>query len=297
MKAPIQIFAVLAFLAITTKSTAQDVIDLWEGQEVPYFKDNELKEYEKESWGVMCTFDVTHPTLTVYRAEGENSGKAVIVLPGGGYSLVAVNHEGHEVAKALARQGITAGVLKYRLPDPRSSDQPHLVPLTDTRRALRLLRSRAEDYEFDKSSLGVVGFSAGSHLATVAGLWKSEDHDENPDFSALIYGVTNLSKANLSWLEKDLYHRKLTQEEIANNKLLNLVREETPPSFLVHACDDKICNVEESTLYAQKLLEHNIPVAMHLFTRGGHGFGLGRKKDGTDQWLGLFVTWLKALGD
>lgn len=94
MKTVIQISALLTFLAVTTNSKAQDVIDLWEGRDIPLIKENELTEYEKESWGVMCAFDVTDPTLTVYRAEGVNSRNAVLILPGGGYSLVAIHHEG-----------------------------------------------------------------------------------------------------------------------------------------------------------------------------------------------------------
>ena len=292
MKATIQLFLVFIFLSIINESKAQDVYKLWEGQKKPYYKENNLKEYEKESWGVMCVFNVTEPTLTVYEANGTNTGKAVIIIPGGGYTLEAIYHEGHELAKVLAAQGITAAVLKYRLPNPESSDQPNLVPLTDTRKALKILREKADKYGIQKEKVGVMGFSAGSHLATVTSLWVSEDKEENPDFSALIYGVTNLSEANLKWLEESLYYRKLTEEEIAHNKLLDLVSKDSPPAFLVHAYDDDVCNVEESALYAQKLFEHNVPVEMHLFPKGGHGFGMGRKEDGTHQWIQLFVNWL-----
>lgn len=139
-----------------------------------------------------------------------------------------------------------------------------------------------------------MGFSAGSHLSTVASLWESKTESENPNFSGLIYGVTNLSQINLEWLEKDLYYRKLTESEIGQNTLLNLVTPETPPAFLVHAYDDDVCLIEESTLYADKLREFNIPVEMHLFPTGGHGFGLGRPEDGTDQWLSLFINWIKV---
>ena len=273
-----------------------DVYKLWEGQEKPYYKENSLKEYEKiSSFNVMCAYDITEPTLTVYKAGKNNCGKAVILLPGGGYSLVAIYHEGHDLAKMLAKQGITTAVLKYRLPNPKSSDKPHLVPLTDTRRALKLLRSHADKYKFDKDKLGVMGFSAGSHLATAASLWKSKDKEENPDFSGLIYGVTRLTDGNLKWFENSLYYRKLTKAELAQNKLLDLVNKDTPPAFLAHAYNDKVCDVKESTLYAEKLFEHKVPVEMHLFTKGGHGFGTGRKVDGTDQWVALFVNWLKNI--
>ncbi len=276
------------------QSHAQEVYKLWEGVDIPFYKENNLKEYEKEAFQTTCVFDITEPTLTIYEAKGNNSRKAVVVIPGGGYSLVAMYHEGYYIAEALSEQGITAAVLKYRLPNPKSSDQPHLVLLSDARRALKLLRENALKYGIDKDKVGVMGFSAGSHLSTVASLWKSEDQDENPNFSGLIYGVTNLSTDNQKWLEESLYFRKMTKEEIARNTLLNLVSKDTPPAFLVHAYDDNICNVEESTLYAQKLSKNNVLVEIHLFPKGGHGFGQGRKKDGTDQWLPLFANWIKT---
>ncbi|MGI9430262.1 MAG: alpha/beta hydrolase, partial [Bythopirellula sp.] len=284
----------LLLYSLSSHALAQDVYQLWEGLDKPYYKDNELKEYEKvSSFNVVCAYDITEPTLTVYRAEGANSGKAVILIPGGGYSLIAIYHEGHDLAKLLAKQGITAAVLKYRLPRTESSDQPELVPLSDTRRALKLLRTHATHYGFNREQLGVVGFSAGSHLATVVSLWRSDDEAENPNFSGLIYGVTNLSADNRKWLEKSLYHRKLTDNEVEQNTLLNLVSSETPPAFLVHAYDDDICKIEESLLYAQKCVEHAVPVEVHLFSKGGHGFGIGRKEDGTAQWVQLLVEWLR----
>ena len=294
MKTTIQIFLLFLVLLIIRDTIAQDVFKLWEGQKKPYYKENNLKEYEQEAWGVMCVYNVTEPTLTIYRAEGNNTGKAIIIIPGGGYSLVAVYHEGHDLAKILAKEGITAAVLKYRLPNPESSNQPHLVPLTDARRALKLLRDKAEQYGVNKDKVGVLGFSAGSHLSTVTSLWKSENKEENPNFSVLIYGVTNLSETNLKWLEESLYFRKMINEEKAQNRLLDLVSKDTPPAFLVHAYDDDLCKVEESTRYAQKLFEHNVSVEMHLFPKGGHGFGIGREDDGTDQWVQLCVRWLKS---
>lgn len=276
------------------KTSTREIYELWKGQTKLFNKENDVQEFEEEFWGAPCAGNVTEPTLTVYRPKGENTGVGVVILPGGGYNVEAVYAEGYNIAEVLVEQGITAAVLKYRLPNPKTSNQPHLVPLTDTRRALQLLRQLPEQYGLDRNKIGVLGFSAGSHLATVASLWKSNAKEENPDFSGLIYGTINLSYENLKWLEESLYYRKLTEEEIAHNTLLNLVTSETPPAFLIHAYDDDICKVEESTLYAQKLFENHVPVEMHLFPKGGHGFGLGRKEDGTDQWVGLFVNWVKS---
>jgi acetyl esterase/lipase len=294
MKIIRQFCLLFLFISFGTLAEAQDVYNLWEGKKKPYHKENHLKESKEELWGTWALLHVTEPTLTVYEAKGENTGKAVIIIPGGGYEAVAMYHEGYDVAEALSAQGITAAVLKYRLPNPESSDQPHLVPLTDARRATKLLRAMAGKYGFDDDKVGLLGFSAGSHLATVASLWESDVKEENPDYTALIYGVTNLSEINLLWLEESLYFRKLTNEEIDQNKLLDLVSENSVPAFLVHAYDDDVCLIEETTLYAQRLHEHGVAVEVHLFPKGGHGFGVGREEDGTDQWTSLFVNWLKS---
>ena len=279
-------------MVLCSNSYGQDEVKLWEDETKPFYKENDLKEYEKEAWNTQCVFNITEPTLAIYQAEGENTGKAVVIIPGGGYQLVALYHEGHDLAKALASEGITAAVLKYRLPNQKSSDQPHNVALADGRKALKIMHEKASVYGIDSDQIGVVGFSAGSHLATILSLWISDNTYENPDFSGLIYGVT-LADGDLSWLEKSVYFRKLTPKEIEQNTLLNLVTSETPPAFLVHALDDTICKVEETTAYAEKLKEHEVLVETHIFSKGGHGFGLGKASDGTDQWVSLFTNWLK----
>ena len=116
---------------------------------------------------------------------------------------------------------------------------------------------------------------------------------EKPNFSVLIYGVTILSELNQKWLEESLYHRKLLDEELEMNNILSRVSKNTPPAFLVHSIDDDVCNVNESIYYANKLIENNVFVELHLFSKGGHGFGVGRVEDGTDQWIPLLVNWLK----
>ena len=289
----IRIYLFLIMLANGINLNSQDVYELWPVDQIPYLKENDLVESELELWGTTCLKDITIPTLTVFKPEGKISSKAVLIVPGGGYEVVAMHHEGYDVAKRLASQGITSGVLKYRLPNPVSSDQPELVPLSDARRALVLFRQMSEKYGFSNSEVGVMGFSAGGHLVTVASLVKSPHPEENPDFTASIYGVTILSEANLKWLEESLYFRPLSEEEKTRNTLLELVDEHAPATFLVHAYDDEVCQVEESTRYAEQLRTHQVPVEMHLFQKGGHGFGLGHQENGTDQWIDLFINWVK----
>jgi acetyl esterase/lipase len=281
---------------LSSEVVAQEEIELWAGQEIPFAKENDLREFELVCWGGnMCADDITVPTLSFYPAKENPSGKAVLVIPGGGYNVVAVSYEGHDTAKALAERGISAGVLKYRLPDNRHSTNPQMTPLTDARRALAMMRDRADELGIQDSHVGVLGYSAGAHLATLTGLWRSDDSNQNASFSILIYGVTRLTKSNQDWLEKSAYHRPLTEREIAKNTLLDLVNEETPPAFLVHAMDDDVCHYTESTYYAERLTEHGVEMEMHLFPAGGHGFGLGLAEDGTDQWMDLAANWVRRL--
>lgn len=116
------------------------------------------------------------------------------------------------------------------------------------------------------------------------------------EFFRMVHGVTVFSEENIKWLEENLNHRKMTPEELDQNYLFDLVTSETPPVFLVHAYDDDVCKMDESAHYAQPLFENNVSVKMYLFPRGGRGFRVRRKEDGTDQWVGLFVNWLRTHG-
>ena len=140
-----------------------------------------------------------------------------------------------------------------------------------------------------------MGFSAGSHLAASVSVNRSGTESENPDFSVLVYGVSRLTQENREWLEKTLYHRPMTEEEAAQQTLLERIDAGTPPAFLVHAYDDDVCHFSESTLYAEALRRQGGEAEVHLFARGGHGFGPGRAEDGTAQWLGLASDWLSRL--
>ena len=275
--------------------SAQQKISLWGQETAPYSKESSVQEYVAPCWGADCAYQVVSPTLTIYKPEGKGDGNVVLVLPGGGYDVVAIFHEGSEIAEALASKGTTVAVLKYRLPNPETSTHPELVPLSDVRQAMRILRNEQARFGIEAERVGVMGFSAGSHLATFASLHRVAETGLNPDFSMLIYGVTNLTPNNLEWLEKSLYHRKLTGAEIAEQTLLNHVDENSPPAFMVHSMDDDTCHFTESTLYADALTRNGVDVEMHLFSEGGHGFGPGRKEEGTDQWLTLAANWLNRL--
>jgi acetyl esterase/lipase len=282
----------LSLILIALVSSGEEAIDIWEGPP-PHSKANELEEFVKESGGVPCVHNVTKPTLTIHPVKGENSGRAMIVLPGGGYVVESFIEEGREIAEYLSSRGITAAVLKYRLPLAEASDQPHLVPLSDARRAISLMKSMADAYGFDPSKVGIMGFSAGGHLATAASVLKSAEDDENPDFSALVYPVTTMAPENRKWLEEDLFHRPMTVEEQRQYSLVDNVTAATPPAFLLHAYDDDVVPISESIVFAEALTAVGQDVEVHFFAEGGHGFGPGRSEDGTAQWLDLLADWIK----
>jgi acetyl esterase/lipase len=217
----------------------------------------------------------------------------MIVVPGGGYVEESIVAEGQEIAEALSAQGITAAVLKYRLPLKEASDQPHLLPITDARRAISMMKLMAGEYGFDPTKVGIMGFSAGGHLATAASVLSPQNSDERPDFSALIYAVTTLAPENQEWLEKTLFHRPMTADEKRQYALVDHVDASTPPAFIVHTYDDDVVPIAESIVYAKALAAAGREVEVHFFFRGGHGFGAGRAEDGTGQWLGLLADWIK----
>jgi len=286
--AMIFLFVLLVFHPLA----AQDIVNLWEGQP-PYSKPNSLRESTIQSWGVLCAKNVTVPTLTIYPAQDVNSGHAVVILPGGGYELESIVHEGRTIAEYLSSRGIVAGVLKYRLPLPDASDRPHLLPITDARRAIRLLKSIANQYRIRPSKVGILGFSAGGHLAAAVSVLTSENADENPDFSALIYPVTTMGDENQKWLKESLFHRAMTDPEKEQYALVGRVSSRTPSVFLVHAYDDTVVPIQESIAYAGAMRAAGRDVEAHFFARGGHGFGPGRPEDGTSQWLRLLADWIK----
>ena len=184
---------------------AQKIIPLWGNDSPPYFKPHSVEEYEADCFEVVCAYRVVDPTLTLYIPESDPNGTAVVILPGGGYEVEAVYHEGYEIAEKLAQSGTVAAVLKYRLPNPETSTRPELAPSSDVRQALSLLRERQAELGFEARRFGVMGFSAGSHLAASVSLHRADEATQNPDFSMLIYGVSRLNDENRAWLEKTLH--------------------------------------------------------------------------------------------
>jgi acetyl esterase/lipase len=245
---------------------------------------------------------VSNPTLTIYKAAKPN-GKAVIICPGGGYSILAFDKEGTRVAEELNRWGITAFVLKYRLPDDTSNIDKSLAPLQDAQQAIRLVRTNAKEWGVNKNQIGIMGFSAGGHVASTAATHfdfkadaaNTDTTSVRPDFAVLIYPVISFdSTITHKGSRNNLIGTKASAEKTIffSNELQ--VTKNTPPSFLVQAADDGAVPVENSLRYYEACVKNKVPAEMHLYPKGGHGFGLYNKTT-DDNWMERLKNWLNRL--
>jgi acetyl esterase/lipase len=252
-----------------------------------------------------AVFGITRPRLAVFRPSRPN-GAAVMITPGGGYRWVVVDKEGYELGRWLSARGFTVFVLFYRLPGEGWAAGPN-VPLADAQRAMRLIRHRASDYGIDPERVAAMGFSAGGHLCCdlttrfATPIYQSVDQADTlsarPFVSAPIYPVVSMSTpfAHAGSREKLLGPNPSFATEKLHSPHLQ-VPQNAPPVFLVHAEDDDVVPVENSLLFREALRAKNVPVETHLFTHGGHGFGL-RKVIGkpAEAWPQLFVDWCRTM--
>jgi acetyl esterase/lipase len=242
------------------------------------------------------------PTLTPYVAPKANStGAAIIICPGGGYQHLA-DHEGRPVAEWLNTLGITAFVLKYRL----GPQYHHPAPLQDAARAMRTVRSRAAEWGLDPKRVGILGFSAGGHLASTLGTHfdegKADSSDpverasSRPNLMILVYPVITMRELTHSGSKKNLLSTEPSPELVALLSNEEQVTRETPPTFLVHTMNDAAVPVENSINFAMALRKSGVPFEFHLYERGPHGFGLGQKDPILATWPGRCADWLGLHG-
>ncbi len=282
-----------------------DIIPLW-GEGVPNSQNSDEKEIVKNTDSKRISL-VQKPTLEVFLPTKRNAtGKAVIICPGGGYQYVVYDWEGTDIAKWFNSKGITAFVLKYRLPNSKSVKVSYEAPLQDAQRAIRIVRSQAEKWNINPNKIGVIGFSAGGHLASTLGTqFDSPNHfkeaaidtiSARPDFMALIYPVvtmkldythkgsrTNLLGENPS---KDLVNQFSNELRVTKN---------TPPTFIVHAEDDHGVPIENSLQLYQELKNKGIEAELHVYPHGGHGFGLALGRGRLEHWTDRLYEWLQSL--
>jgi acetyl esterase/lipase len=283
---------------------AQQVISIY-SVTIPNSKPSDVKEnMVTETGGKIRISNVIQPTLTVFRAAKEKAnGTAVIICPGGGYARLAIDHEGYDVAKRLNEMGVTAFVLKYRLPNDQSQPDKSIAPLMDAQQSIRLVRQRAAEFNINPTRIGLMGFSAGGHLASTAGthfLKPAGDDKSNisvrPDFLMLLYPVISFSDSLMhAGSRNNLIGNTPSAEQtkLYSNELQ--VSTQTPPTFLVHAADDKTVKVQNSLRFYEACVRHKVPAEMHLYPQGGHGFGMNNKTT-KDNWTDRLQNWMDANG-
>ena len=240
--------------------------------------------------------NVSRPTMTLYAPKGKNTGVAVVVFPGGGFENLAITGEGTKVCDWLTSRGITCVLMKYRVPsepyDWHCDCRPHNLELSmpslqDAQRTLRLVRSRAAEWHIDPHKVGVIGFSAGGFLvAEVSTTFKrrlyapvdaADKESSRPDFAMAIYPG------------------HLTADGVTFNRNVT-VTHETPPTFLVQAEDDDVDGVKQALVYFNALKKADVPLEMHLYAKGGHGFGLRPTSNPISHWPALAETWMSTIG-
>ncbi|MFD2285827.1 alpha/beta hydrolase [Pedobacter petrophilus] len=263
-----------------------------------------IEKIETTADGKVQVTGVTVPTLTMYLPEKEKAnGAAIIICPGGGYGFLAMSLEGYSSAQEFQKMGIAAFVLKYRLPNDNIMENKETGPLQDAQQAIKLIRSQAKKWNIDTAKVGVIGFSAGGHLASTLGTHFDRPVVPNlssvslrPNFMMLLYPVISFDQtiAHLGSRTK-LIGNSPTAAMINTYSNETQVTPQTPPTFIVHASNDGWVKVDNSLIFYQALLKNKVPVEMHLYTKGGHGFGLNNNST-KDLWIDRCHNWLLASG-
>ncbi|WP_372808797.1 alpha/beta hydrolase [Pontiella sp.] len=247
--------------------------------------------------------DVHNPSLTVFRPAKPN-GTAVVICPGGGYTIIATGLAGYPIAERLNEAGITAFVLKYRLPSTKGAGFKHPIPMSDALRAVQWVRFHAADFGVDPQAIGLMGFSAGGHLAATAGTLFGKYSfgndavskvDSRPDFMGLVFPVITTRKGIAHGCSRSPVDPRLSKQQVPEMSCELNVTKQTPPTFLAHAKDDATVKYQNSVLMHEALLAHGVATELKLYEKGGHGFGLGREGTDSMQWPGDFVAWMKSL--
>lgn len=283
---------VLVCLLFSLFARGQEVINLYPGA-VP----NARPTAKKESFASGLFRNVTQPTLEVYLPEkSKSTGAAVIVIPGGGYGVVVYQGEGVTTAKQLAAAGVAAFVLKYRLPDDSTMQDKTIGPLQDAQQAIKLVRENAAKWDIDSAKVGVIGFSAGGHLASTLATHFDQPVIENsrhtslrPDFQVVVYPVISMQD---SLTHRDsrtsLLGATPSPERVASYSNERQVTGNTPPAYITHAADDNVVDVDNSIGYFEALRHHKVAVEMHIYPKGGHGFIF--RQPG---WIDPLLLWMK----
>lgn len=291
MNRNLRFFASLLLMSTTLSPlSAQDygqaaTIRLWDNASAPH--SNGITSPE-EGMDILRPANISTAELYIYPADAAKAtGQGVVICPGGGYALLAFDYEGYEVARWLAANGITAAVLKYRMPNGHPE-----VPLEDAEQSLRLLRGDAPGAEaYACPKVGIAGFSAGGHLAAMASTMGAV----RPDFSLLFYPVITAHPGHQGSFDNLVGKERRTAETDARYSLENRVTEQTPPALLLLSDDDTVVPPVSSTRYYNALKEHGIEASMHIYPTGNHGWGIGEGFRYKAAWQQAVLDWLERI--
>ncbi len=297
----------LCILVANSGFAQNKIIPLWENDPPNYQESGEVTIWDTSD--IVRIRLVQQPDIAVFLPSKKNAtGEGVIICPGGGYQILAYDWEGSDIARWFNSHGIAAFVLKYRLPGSKSNIIPYKSPLMDAQRAMRLVRYHAEEWNVDPARIGIMGFSAGGHLASTlsthydGGNPSGDDPVDRvscrPDFSILIYPVISFND--------DFTHSGSKWALLGDNPDAELVTyfsnelqvtDDTPPAILVHSGDDKSVPVENSLVYYEALRAHQITSELHVYPYGGHGFSLAIGNGHLSTWPDRVIDWIRYLDD
>lgn len=270
--------------------------------EIPNYIAGPNTESAAITGGILRISNVSDPVYTLYLAPENQQVKKplVIIFPGGGYRILAASHEGSDIARKLNEIGVHAMVVHYRLPDSTRQVEKQFAPLQDAQQAIRVARQSANLWNVDSTKIGVMGFSAGGHLAASAATHFQTDYTKindgqnlRPDFQLLIYPVVTFRSYSHQGSVNSLLGKNKSEELLHLFSNEEQVNSTTPRAFIVHAADDGAVPVANALNYASALSNNKVPVDLHIMAKGGHGFGLNNKTT-EEYWFDRLATWFKT---
>ncbi len=296
-----KIIFIVLFILFAASTQAQEFVPLWPAGKKPNSNGKKITDsiYNERIWRV-----ATPGIYCFVVPKAENNGTAVLIVPGGGYERLSHLYSGFNLAKWYNTIGVNAFVLIHRLPHQQDLINKQLAPVQDAQRAMRIIRANAAQWNINTTKVGVMGISAGGHVASTLGTHVKDEAAVNdtldqysyrPDFMVLLSPVVTMGKYAHGGSKKNFLGADTTKANIENYSGELQVTAFTPPTFLVHAQNDSTVKVQNSLLFYQSLIEKKISASLHVFPQGGHGIRLDENPGSTEQWLNLLEAWLKEM--
>jgi len=292
----------ILILFISFQAMSQKFTPLYENT-IPNYIDAPDEQNSLVTNGILRIAKVSKPAYALYLSKVGNSSQkkpVVVICPGGGYGVLAASHEGSDIAEKFNEIGIHALVLYYRIPNAANQVDKKFAPLQDAQQAIRLVRKNAQNWGIDTSKVGIMGFSAGGHLASSAATHFDNDYtgindqiNLRPDFQILLYPVISFRAFAHSGSRNNLVGKDASEELLHLFSNEEQINPKTPQAFIVHAADDKAVPLKNALIYAENLVNNNVKVDLHVYANGGHGFGLNNKTT-KDDWFKSLTEWFKS---